>query len=342
MSTPAAASAAAPQAGRRLREIDMAKGLAIMLVVWGHIVAGAPPRDNAWYMWSLEAVYLFHMPFFMFLSGVVAGHGYRPQASLAAWGHFVRGKMVRLLPAYALIAVLVVSGKLLAMHFVFVDNPPPSLWRGLLDVFLQPNRSAAKSLWFIYVLFLYYLTLHGWMALLRQRALGLIGVGLVLAWVPAPDWLLLDRYCPFFLFFALGFNCGQRYDATVAVLDRIGPLCLLLFAAALLAATGDLVPLGKTGVGLLAIPALMWLVRRWQSRGRAAFFLQLGEYSFVIYLLNTICIGLAKGVGFKFVRWDGPVFLLYVPLLFAAGLLLPVWIKRYLLVHVPVLDRITR
>lgn len=327
---------------QRLADLDLAKGLAILLVVWGHIVAGAAPRDNDWYTWTQEAVYLFHMPFFMFLSGVVAGYGYRVPTSADAWGGFVRGKMERLLPAYALIAMLVVVGKLVASRFVFVDNLPPSLAQGLLDVFLQPNKSAAKSLWFIYVLFLFYLTLHGWMWIVRQRAHWLIFVGLVLEAVPAPDWLLLNRYCQFFLFFALGLNAGQHYNRWHGLLDRGGAWWGLLFVAGLLLSLEGILPIGKVTVGLLSIPGLMWAVRSWLAAGRGRFLLMLGQYSFVIYLLNTICIGLAKGIGFKLVRWDGPPFLIYAPALFLAGLLLPVWIKRHIFKHIPALDRITR
>lgn len=340
MTTASAAAGAA--GGGRLGDIDMAKGLAIALVVWGHIVAGTQPLDNAWYTGSQELVYLFHMPFFMFLSGVVAGYGYRPLAGLGPWGGYVRTKMVRLMPAYALIAVVIVAGKLLASRFVYVDNLPPSLLQGIWDVFFQPNKSSSKSLWFIYVLFLFYLTIHGWMLLVRQRAAWLVACGLILELVPAPEFLLLDRYCKFFLFFVIGLNAGQCYDAARQYIDRYGGWCCALFAAALALAMLDLIGAGKVVCGLLAIPALMFGIRRLRAAGRGAWLLYLGGYSFVIYLLNTICIGVVKGIGFKIVQWDGPVFLLYAPALFIGGLFIPILIKRHIFSRMPWLDRITR
>ncbi len=52
-------------AGQRNETLDIAKGLGIVLVVLGH---NPVFREGA--HWLYEAVYLFHMPLFFFLSGV--------------------------------------------------------------------------------------------------------------------------------------------------------------------------------------------------------------------------------------------------------------------------------
>ncbi len=56
----------------RRADIDSAKGLAILLVVFGHLVARADPAGVTWYEPLRRAVYAFHMPFFLYLSGLVA------------------------------------------------------------------------------------------------------------------------------------------------------------------------------------------------------------------------------------------------------------------------------
>ena len=56
----------------RRQDIDRAKGLAILLVVFGHIVARSDPLNVNWYEPLRRAVYAFHMPFFLYLSGIVA------------------------------------------------------------------------------------------------------------------------------------------------------------------------------------------------------------------------------------------------------------------------------
>jgi hypothetical protein len=49
----------------------------------------------------------------------------------------------------------------------------------------------------------------------------------------------------------------------------------------------------------------------------------LGRWSLAIYLMNTIAIGLTKGVMLKVLPWHGINFLLYFPLLTLAGVALP-------------------
>ena len=56
----------------RRQDIERAKRLAILLVVFGHIVARADPLRVEWYEPIRRAIYAFHMPFFLYLSGYVA------------------------------------------------------------------------------------------------------------------------------------------------------------------------------------------------------------------------------------------------------------------------------
>ena len=70
---PAPAGAVSPLARPRARRLDLdrAKGIAILLVVLGHIVAREQPPGVEWYEPFRYAVYRFHMPFFLYLSGTV-------------------------------------------------------------------------------------------------------------------------------------------------------------------------------------------------------------------------------------------------------------------------------
>ena len=75
--SPATISRAVDTSARRpdfLADIERAKGLAIILVVIGHIVAREPPAHNEWYVALKSAIYAFHMPFFMYLGGFVFFH----------------------------------------------------------------------------------------------------------------------------------------------------------------------------------------------------------------------------------------------------------------------------
>ncbi len=121
-------------------------------------------------------------------------------------------------------------------------------------------------------------------------------------------------------------------------MKRFWLVWLASFALCLFLVPLSLLPLCA---GLLSLPALHGLALHLTGNvGRCLVFL--GRYSFPIYLMNTLAIGLVKGILLKFVSWDGVNFLFYVPILTSAGLMIPVAIKKWLFPRLPYLDRITR
>ena len=96
----------------RLHDVDTAKGLAILLVVVGHISLSDPPQNAEWYIISKYLIYKFHMPFFMYLSGVVMYYTYTPIKHLNSYCSYIGEKFFRLAPGFFLFAVIrrVMSG----------------------------------------------------------------------------------------------------------------------------------------------------------------------------------------------------------------------------------------
>ncbi len=109
---------------QRRTDIDAAKGLAILLVVFGHLVARADPAGVHWYEPLRRAVYAFHMPFFLYLSGLVAARSGALFVPLAAWPGLARRRAVRLLVPFLGLGLLVVVGKVGAARLMYVDNLP--------------------------------------------------------------------------------------------------------------------------------------------------------------------------------------------------------------------------
>jgi peptidoglycan/LPS O-acetylase OafA/YrhL len=93
-------------------------------------------------------------------------------------------------------------------------------------------------------------------------------------------------------------------------------------------------------VGLASMPALHGLTRA-KPASASPTLLFLGRMSFAIYLFNTPCIGLAKGVLLQGFSWNGAGFLLFAPLLLASGLFGPILLKCWALPRVKLLDRMT-
>ncbi|RIL06867.1 MAG: acyltransferase [Proteobacteria bacterium] len=331
---------------RRFTDIDLAKGLAITLVVFGHVVAREAPAGNDWYVAAKHLVYQFHMPFFMFLSGAVFEATHAPPGGPAAYRHWVARKAARLLPGFALFSLLIWAGKAVASRFLHVDNAPTGGVEELLRIFATPASSVAGSLWYVYVLFEFFLVFPlvyraagGRLAPIVAFAACLHAASLAF---PLPDLFAIDRFCEYALFFALGFVFVRHHDALAPLLRRRAPLFGALFALSF----ASLLPWpdarSKTLVGLCAIPALIGAVGAIRGERARSALLLLGEYTFSIYLMNTLCIGLAKGLLLEVLPWDGARFLLFFPVLFAAGLVGPLLLHRHVLVRVPALARITK
>ena len=77
----------------RILYIDALKGLAIILVVWGHIAEKSMGIENMPFNWMYGS---FHMPLFIFLSGFFAYKGMNRISWKYIW-HFLQKKAVRIL-----------------------------------------------------------------------------------------------------------------------------------------------------------------------------------------------------------------------------------------------------
>jgi fucose 4-O-acetylase-like acetyltransferase len=326
----------------RQLDIDRAKGMAILLVVFGHLVARAPPAGVGWYDPLRIAVYLFHMPFFMFLSGWVAA-GSRP----VGWPELVRRRAARLLLPFSAFGLAVVCGKAAASGWVGVDNAPDGLLGGLRDLVWTTGDSPARSVWYLAALFVFSVATPPALAATGGRLAPVAAVAVALYALPAPERVYLDRVCTYYVFYVAGLAAASRASEWRAwTLRRRLPLAMGFAAAIAVCALWAEPRWGFSGwpykafllaCGLLSMPAL----HGWAASSRSAAMLRLGGWSFVIYLLNTAFIGAAKAALAPFVAWDGAAFLPFAVVLMLAGTLGPVGVKTLLLRRLPIVDRAT-
>jgi len=315
-------------------DIDRAKGLAILLVVFGHLMASGYPRGNEWYDTAKDIVYSFHMPFFMYLSGYVFALTGKQQVAYGAYGRFLRERAMRLLLPFLLFGFLIVTGKYLSKFFLYVDDPPRSFLGGIGDLLIDTDKSPALSIWYVYVLFLYSALMPLlWRLGLRWPGAVLLGLGLFA--LPAPDFLYLDRAASFFLFFAVGGLVAARPDIE-SWFFRLVLAWLQLFNATLFTEWTTLPGQARMLLcGIAAIPALHGLVKaRFLAHERVL--LTLGENAFSIYLLNTIVIGLMKAGYLKLAPFEGGSATFALGLFFAGGVAVPILIRK-LTARLPVL-----
>lgn len=326
-------------------DIDAAKGLAILFVVFGHLVARADPRNVGWYEPLRQAVYAFHMPFFLYLSGLVAVESGMLLTPLAQWPRMLAARAKRLLLPFFGLGLLIICGKLALEQVMSVDNAPASLPAGVADMLWHTAASPALSIWYLFVLFVVSITSMAALDGRLARLPWLLAASLALYALQLPSYLYADRVGGYAVFFLLGAWAGFGGEFWLGFVARIWRPAM----AALLAALSAIILFGRHWpeapvmlvVGTLSFPALHGFLRDLSDTPLKALFLFLGRYSFMIYLFNTLFIGLAKGALLRWFSWDGANFHAFAALLMVSGVLGPVALKRYIFVRVPYLDRLT-
>ena len=325
-----------------LADIERAKGLAIILVVIGHIVAREPPSDNEWYVALKSAIYVFHMPFFMYLGGFVffhVGDALHPRPSYDA---YLLRRAERLLIPFLSLGLLILLGKFAAEQFLYVDNKPASLSDGLGSLFWNTGQSPATSVWYIFVVFIYCSVTPLLVRLSQGRLWPALLLAAVLHCLTVPEIAYLDRVANFFVYFMIGCVAGKYRTQAMRFIDTTLPVSGVVFSVSLVLATMQVEPVLTGTICALSSMAFIHGLTRTTWLDRTDALLWFGKYSFVIYLFNTLTIGLTKGVLLKVAPWDGVNFLGFFPILLISGLVGPVLLKKVLLDRFPVLSRFTR
>lgn len=326
---------------QRLHDIDSAKGIAIILVVFGHIVMRDQPAHNEWYGYLRDSIYTFHMPFFMYLTGLVMFFTGAAATTTQAFKNFIKKRAIRFLLPFMLMGILIYFGKAAARIFIHVDNAGMGVFDGLSALLWDTHASPAMSLWYIFVVFQYCLILPPLLWLTKGNVVPIFIASIIIYFSPLPEYVYLDKAGHNFVFFIIGGLVALNLTRYQNIIDRYRMHIGIAFLLSLPLIFIDMNWVVRMAIiGTLSLPAIHSLARI-KNIMHSKILLFFGTYTFVIYLFNTIMIGVTKGVMFKVIHWDGLNFLLFVPILFAAGLIGPILLKFIILRRIPFLDKIT-
>ena len=124
--------------------LDIAKGLAIILVVVGHVIQGSAEKfdDLLWF----RVIYSFHMPLFVFLSGSVAAIAFSPERIQS--GMLMVAKQVKTRLAKASIRLLIPFVSWCVINQLFYHHSD-----SIVSAVLLAFRRPATALWFLLAIF---------------------------------------------------------------------------------------------------------------------------------------------------------------------------------------------
>mgnify|MGYP006296799257 CR=1 FL=1 len=313
----------------RLTEIDRAKGLAIILVVLGHFAdADTMHFVPTWYFHFKRIIYSFHMPFFMFLSGVVVSYTLPEFSHLRDWANFVKKNFVRLMLPFFIFAIIVLIGKIILQDILYIDHPVQKPLNLILNIVILPADGPSAFIWYLYVLFefccicpvlLWVFNQNLWSVLLLSFAMYLIGIN-----IKMPDFFGIDLMFRLFLFFVLGGLFIKYYTVLSEAIDNYFFLFLGLFCITLFLYSFFYVP--RILTGLIAIPACLSISKIWNSK-----LLSLcGKYCLAIYLMHMIFIGLTKGMVLRLFNLSESSYTALFVVTSIIGICLPIFIYAFL------------
>lgn len=229
---------------------DCARGIGIVLVVYGHVLIGLTSAglipERHWLISLAAAIYTFHMPLFFVLSGLHVERGLRRGRK-----SFLSSKLRTIVYPYVLWSVIqgLVQWAMSTNvnHRFYLSDMTNILWNPI------------GQFWFLYALFLCQLficlaTTQRWQLVFVAIVAYILGI--------AFEANILTIALKFFLFFAAGILLAGNLRAIVvrcATLRGVGftfvAFCAAVYLARGVGITGTEWALPETALGLRALPA---------------------------------------------------------------------------------------
>ncbi|HGM4930589.1 TPA: acyltransferase family protein [Serratia marcescens] len=283
--------------------VDYAKGIGIILVVFGHVNRGLYSAgiqlSGSSYLLTDSIIYSFHMPLFFFLSGLFFTQSLDKKGKT----HFVISKIDTIVYPYVIWSLL--QGLVEVLLSRYTNNP--SSLGDVLSLFTHPRA----QFWFLYALFMVFVLATLLYSKETYRyllpVLIVISAGLYLYQDSLTKAFHFDYITRFLVFFLLG-AFAIRYASLIANLG-FGSLLASLFAfIALQWGFHGYAGLLYTDAGsfslLLAVEAIFFIVNLsvLLAKTNLAWLRRLGELSMVIYLMHILAASGLRIVLTKFMH----------------------------------------
>jgi len=302
---------------KRLLDLDIAIGIAIILVVSGHLFLSK--NLSEWYIGYREIIYKFHMPLFMFFSGFLMSYSYKTIEGLTDYNRYINKRIKKFIPAYLLFSFIFIG-----FEFITSDYSLSKLKLDIIDMLLYPAKAPAGFLWYIYVLFQFYLIFPILKRLVRKSDVLALVVGIGFQFSGVTNLFNFELFSFYLLFIILGIIATQYLDFYYVILKKTGLLFLLIFIGVVFLNEYYSVP--KVVFGLVSLLPVHYLALKLSEFKIAPYLADIGKHSYYIYLMNTLVIGafyllIINKLNFEF---SLPLMLIF----FLLGLFLPIFIYK--------------
>jgi fucose 4-O-acetylase-like acetyltransferase len=274
--------------GTRSRLVDIVKGVAIILVAYGHTAQGVVHRG--WWVgrgadFSRALIYSFHMPAFFFVAGLFVHGSIKRRGGRG----FIVEKWKTVLYPYLLFALILAVAQPLIGRFEF--RATPIRWNVFLVRLIDGDAS-----WFLFVLFFCF-AIALWTSRVPDWLRFLVGaaIGITPAFGPPLTDQLLREFC----FLAAGMWVGTRIFRLKHLPNATAAIGLILLAAF---QTGSIYFFGAVRwwsyifFGLTGTAGLFLLAKLLETTRIGAVLEWIGRASLAIFLLSAFGQGATRAL----------------------------------------------
>jgi len=318
-----------------LYDIKIATGIAIILVVIGHL-ASRGQTEIEFYVKLKSIIYKFHMPLFLFLSGYIAHYTYPPIKSINDYSSYVKKKFIRLFPAYLIMSLVFFAGK-------YALGQSTELVEGILNILFYPTNSNSSFLWYIYVLFLFNLSMPIIDYFVKKKFIIFFVISILIAsFTEFSKLFSLNFYFWYLPFYILGCYLSNKQEPYLSILKRYGLIILVVFVLWAFLEFFEIINIHKNIVSFFAIFGIGYLSSIKMVRN--TFLEKMGDNSFYIYLFNTMFTGAITIFSIKYFGKQSfyDKFYYLAPFLVFIGLYFPIILQKYIINKVPILKNLIR
>lgn len=325
----------------RFIDIDCLKGLTIILVVIGHIVARDYPIGDSWFYYIKHSIYAFHMPLFIFLSGWVFYYTCPQSTNFKQSIQYIFQRAYRLLVPFFTMGLIVILGKYIAGRILFVDNPVNDLTTGIINLIWNTRESSASFIWYVFVVFVFIAFTFVALRLIKTKwnLFLLIIFALMIKVARLPGYFYLDLIGSYYIYFLLGCLAMLNKEKYYNFIDKYSSYCLAIAIALTVYYLYNDISWLRFFIVIFIVFGLHGTIKT--NIVHLNSILKISKYTFTIYLFNVIFIGLSKAILLKFMPWDGVNFFIFLPVLFICGLFGPIVLKKFVFSKIPMIDKLT-
>ena len=194
---------------------DLVKGVAIFLMLWGHCIQYCAQDEGLYFYDTVyKAIYSFHMPAFMLISGYLFHYSFQKRSLTELLEHRIRGML------HPIVMATIFSNILLLVPSYILSNHAEILFGSLF-------QGISNYFWFLWAV-LYCSVIVGICAkatnrLYLQFCLTILGAFVILL---LPQWNMTLFMYPYFV---AGFFCGMKRDYAWKLYKSLKYAMLVIF-----------------------------------------------------------------------------------------------------------------